>query len=326
MCVLFSHAHGLQVTLDAKMVGPEKNDSARTAPGKDDPTVEKLTVDYLTASGSVHRANSSRPNVILGIGFPKCGSTFIFHVLSKMPNVVTGVRKELNYFEWPANSPNGACDNLLDGVKRTPAEHYVRACFGDAEKTRGKYLLESSPGYATLRGPLLHYMMRRLRAVAVGVNLRMIAVVREPTQRVVSELNMFRDRGRLNGTDGELSMAVQKELSNDEHYKESYHVASSEYARHLDFWLKRFPPENLLVVNYVALNDVATWHRILKHCGLEIPSDNRLQNILSRVSKNGRQNRPDYLKISPQAQAELTAHYTGHNEQLWKMLGTAAWW
>merc|ERR1712176_1029355 len=91
----------------------------------------------------------------------------------------------------------------------------------------------------------------------------MVFLVREPVERAVSEINMFRDRGRINGTDDELSQLMQEKITS-----KGYSITAGEYARHLKKWLEVFPKEQLLVVNTKALADASTWHRIFEHVGL----------------------------------------------------------
>merc|ERR1712039_974981 len=68
---------------------------------------KEMAADDLTAFGSEFTHNEwslARPHIILGIGFPKCGSHHSWEVLAKHPHVLPGPLKEMMYFEWPKDA------------------------------------------------------------------------------------------------------------------------------------------------------------------------------------------------------------------------------
>lgn len=104
------------------------------------------------------------------IGAMKSGTTTLHHVLVQHPEIVGGIRKELNFFK-PTSSEN-----------RT-AERY-EAMFPRLDKTRHAYTLDSSPNYTK---PGSWDLAPRRIAELMG-RKRLIYVLRNPIERIDSHI------------------------------------------------------------------------------------------------------------------------------------------
>lgn len=66
-----------------------------------------LCMDHECSSGTlIGPAQIRQPNMLIGIGAQKSGSTFLHHVLSMHPSVVPAQRKELQAFGKPSFEPS----------------------------------------------------------------------------------------------------------------------------------------------------------------------------------------------------------------------------
>lgn len=383
MCSVFRIMNRLRTTLvagalfcqcDAMMLQLSQSDDSSDAgsrkAGSRRPAAKYMNSDDLTALGSEFEPSdwsNTRPHIILGIGFPQCGSHHFWEILAKHSDIIPGPAKEMMYFEWPADAEKNAChatttaglhsrlkNNLTD-----EAHFYAEACFGAAGKQAAgvpkkgenkRMLFEFSPGYTAFPPGLKQdTVLSRIAEVNSNATLRMIALVRDPIDRAASEVNLFRENGRLhgkasrvphlpewlkslvegkhqnggiNGSDEELSEELHKQMP------DGYPVAAGMYGQRLGEWLERFGKDQILVVNTAALNNTETWVRIFRHVGLPSHSANWIRKAVDGASEeHAFKSESTSLHLTEHVREELASHYSADSARLWDLLNVRKpWW
>ncbi len=191
------------------------------------------------------------PNFVM-IGAGKAGSTAVHRYLSQHPDIFLSPVKETNFFSYEGGRPafTGPGDDQL-GAARNPIVHIddYRALFSQARDESA--LGEASPSY--------------LYVPAAPVNLqrhipdaKIIAVLRDPTERAYSNYCMFRTTGRepLN----EFAEAVKHEPRRiEEGWAPTWHyVAHGFYYQQLKRYYELFSAENIRVYFFEDLKADAT--------------------------------------------------------------------
>jgi hypothetical protein len=197
----------------------------------------------------------------LVIGAPKAGTTSLFEYMSTHPELHLPRWKETNffldhtygrgldwYFEW-------ILDGAPDGV--TSGEASVRYMAGTArnEDAEGK-----APGLADEAGLAPEQVVpARIRAALPEAKL--IALLRDPVSRCVSEYGMLELRGsEARGLDeavGELLRPEQLAKARACFSATDPYVVQGEYGRILEPYFETFPQENIMVLYTKELADDA---------------------------------------------------------------------
>lgn len=160
----------------------------------------------------------------LGIGAQKCGTTWLYSVLSTHPGVYFPPAKELHF--W---------DNQPAPVSEAAIGSY-RALFG-VPQAQGKHKGEITPAYAFLPQPILQQIRQ------VMPNVRLFYIVREPVARAWSSAQMALGRAEMRIEEASDQWFI-------DHFRSAGSLARGDYARCLDQWLSVFPPEQLLLLQY----------------------------------------------------------------------------
>jgi hypothetical protein len=162
------------------------------------------------------RAQTALPNLIV-IGAKKSGTTSLYHYLASHPDISMSREKELDFFVAERNWPRGP--------------DWYRHHFDGAAAARG----EASPYYTAL--PAHRGVPERMASVIPDA--RLIYLVRDPIERLVSHYHMAvatgRERRPLAAAIGNLS--------------ESGYVAQGRYWMQLEPYLRHFAPEQVLVLD-----------------------------------------------------------------------------
>jgi hypothetical protein len=155
------------------------------------------------------------PNLII-IGAAKAGTTSLHHYLSQHPGISMSAKKELRFFSH---------DDMWDrGVA------WYEAQFAGQAQVYG----ESSPSYSQhLRFP---EVPRRIWTLVPAVKL--IYLVRDPIERLVSHYTFSVARGRERGTLAEAVLAP-----------DSRYVSISSYFRQISQYLQHFDRSQILVLS-----------------------------------------------------------------------------
>lgn len=122
---------------------------------------------------------SAAPRHIIVIGAMKAGTTSLHALLSQHPQIVSGWRKELNFFT----------ENDLT------AEAYG-ACFPTFDPTEHSWTLDASPNYAKTRAyPSTPARIARF-AARTGRTIKLIYILRDPIERADSHVAHQIEHGR----------------------------------------------------------------------------------------------------------------------------------
>lgn len=175
----------------------------------------------------------------MGIGAPKCATTWVYDVLRSHPTVSFPAKKEVNFWIGP---------------QRDLA--WYRSTMGEDDPTA--FCGEISVSYVRLS-------VRRIREIhSHAPDVRLFLNVRHPVDRAWSRARM---RARVNGidlftlTDGELFQLVFGDQN----------VESGDYSAALDRWLSVFPAEQLLVTQFDDVVARPQWviDRLCRHLDLD---------------------------------------------------------
>jgi hypothetical protein len=171
------------------------------------------------------------------IGAMKAGTTSLFYYLGRHPQVFTPEVKEIEFFSHD------------DKWRRGPAwyaEHFAGAAPGQLSG-------EATTSYTKF--PFFPEAPQRM--AALRPEIRLIYILRDPVQRMVSEYVHQRAAGRE-------SLAI-----NDALLERSLYVLLSSYALQLERYLPLFAPEQILVTTTEALRarPSAVVAAVLRHIG-----------------------------------------------------------
>lgn len=161
------------------------------------------------------------PNVIV-IGAMKAGTTSMHAYLDVHPDVSVSTEKEMRFFSDPG---------ALDWVGRYQS-HFP---------TGTRYRVESSPHYTKF--PVIPGVVDRMADLVPDAKL--IYLVRDPVERIVAEYVEQVQWHAIHGT-------LEEELADATEPTHAL-LASSRYATQLEEFLRRFPAEQVLVVDLADL-------------------------------------------------------------------------
>lgn len=172
------------------------------------------------------------------IGTSKGGTTSLYTLLSKHPEIIPADRKELQYY----------------GTNYRKGLNWYKAFFPLKSKLNGKITGEATPYY--LYHPLAPELLKR-----DSPNAKLIVMLREPVTRAYSHYQMqVRNGHETLGSFEEAVRAEQKRLElelkrveNDPNFESQTHLRFSylnrgKYGEQLQRWLQHFPKSQFLVL------------------------------------------------------------------------------
>lgn len=241
------------------------------------------------------------PSFII-IGAQKAGTSALFKMLARHPQVLAPAVKEQHFFDNDANYARGFA-------------HY-RAQFPLVPIGGGKVTFEATPAY-------LFVERAATRLHAHLPEARLVAVLRDPVKRAYSAWNMFRDfandpvHGHLHD-DRSFAQAVEDELSGRDVPWEHRYLARGHYAGQLRRYFDLFGRDRVLVLPYRLLRDdpQRALDLVCAHTGLR-PHTFDTAALRTRDNVRGY---PEPLDAS--LADRLYAHFAPHAEALRELLGT----
>ena len=247
-------------------------------------------------------ASRADPNYIV-IGFHKCGTSSLHAELVQHAQIEPGHRKEVHYFEsrrfrWIPYSFYRAHFPLRSELAPGPSS---------AAKITG----EATPGYVYSRRAA-ERMHRRLPSV------RLLVVIRDPTQRAIShyyhEQRMGREARPIEvALRASMSTPSSVESGGDTWLDRRQYAARGLFARSLAYWYDLFSDEHILVISLEHLVDARTHTMAMVYEFLGIdPVCNERPFPRENVSP-----RSDF---EPALLAELDEYYRVPNRELTRML------
>ena len=174
---------------------------------------------------------------LIVIGAMKAGTTTLYELLSRHPDLVCGRRKELDYF---------------NGRRWRGPERYD-ALFRDVPEDRAVLTLDASPAYAKMgQGAVSPRRIARLRRP-----VHLVYLLRDPVDRALSHIRHNIGRGRIAPDD--LSRLET------EHY-----VLTSRYSEQIRAYEAAGLGDRLLLLDFETLcrNPAAAVAEVCRHAGL----------------------------------------------------------
>ena len=160
-------------------------------------------------------------------------------------------------------------------------------------------------------------------------NAKIIAALRNPIDRAYSNYNnRMQDEGDTKTTFEEIVYSEIEKIENNENNQENNAFLVDEfyelllargfYAKQLEFWFKKFPRKNMLLISSeeLAVNTDKTISEIFEF--LEVP-DQKINDLT-------KQNKIKYPKMKDSTREILINFFKPHNEKLFEILGSKFDW
>jgi hypothetical protein len=182
----------------------------------------------------------------LGIGAQKAGTTWLFHQLSRHPQIAFPAGKELHFWD--------RCDPALARRWADMLEPASRICPAGRPVRSG----EITPAYAILPTDTIAAIRRCCPDVRLFISLR------SPLERAWSAAVMdLRREGRTPAQTADAWFL--------DHFHSSASLARGDYAACLERWWSAFPREQLLVMVYdeIRLSPAAVLARLARHLAVD---------------------------------------------------------
>ena len=247
------------------------------------------------------------PNAII-IGAQKGGTTFLFDLLARHPEVGVSFRKEVHFF-----------DSRLDrGLG------YYRSCF-PLRSPHQPVVLEASPYY------LMHPQCSE-RIARVLPRVRLIALLRDPVKRAYSGYQHRRRRGSETRSFAEALAAEEcwmaEEFPNQpvsafdpkqNFYRQKCYRARGLYAEQLERYFAHFPRDQVLVLSSERLFRAPgeTLATVCRYLGINVAPP-----AFTEASNSG----GSYDPIDPRVERDLREFYAPHNRRLYELIGEDFGW
>ena len=261
---------------------------------------------YLTSSFRVS------PNFFV-IGGVRCGTTSLYHYLGQHNCIKQAAYDELGYFD----------DNFHLGLNWYRSLFPTKFMQKKIESEYKKFLTyDVTPFY--IYNPLVLD-----RIFKFSPNAKIIAVLRNPIDRAYSHYNnKMQAEGDTKTTFEEIVYSEIEKIENNENNQENNAFLVDEfyelllargfYAKQLEFWFKKFPRKNILLISSeeLATNTDKTISEIFEF--LEVP--------IQKISDLTKQNVIKYPKMKDSTREILINFFKPYNEKLFGMLGRRFNW
>ena len=198
------------------------------------------------------------PN-FLGIGAQKAGTSWLFHNIFQHPDVRSGNRKELHYYDDPERYAQGR-EWYESQFTRNPSGSIVGECTPAYLWTVG----ELPPGATEVQTFDIAERVAADYGPDEGHDLRLIVCLRDPVDRAVSSFFHSMKHRRYPGASSPIEAARTWPGI----------IEKSRYATQIDAWLDHFPRQAFLFLVYETDikpddNKAITFRRALNHIGAD---------------------------------------------------------
>ena len=224
------------------------------------------------------------------IGAQKSGTTWWQGLVESHLQVVRppGQRRELHFFDhfwdrWPSEEQ---------------FEHYKRYF----PRPSGSLVGEKTPGY--LYQPWVAPMLAH-----VAPEAKLIVLMRDPVERFISGLGLLQRSGSLKGEVGAGEVGLRE-------HRIVEAIDRSRYADQLDWWLKHFPREQLLLLQYerCVADAQAQLSRTFEFLGL--PDQPASVSQISQTRKKA----PGHVELPDEMRTLLAARFADDIERLGELM------
>jgi sulfotransferase family protein len=243
--------------------------------------------------GASESATGAMPAFLI-IGAKKCGTTFLYDLLTRHPHVEPAAKKELHYF---------------DILYEEESIKWYRRCFPAPRWKDGRRTIT---GEATPYLDASHVVPERVARMLPRA--RVIALLRNPVDRAYSDYQQARRKGRE-----PLTFEEAIEVEKTQTLARRKYLSRSTYADHLLRWSRFFAEEQMLVLKsedfFERTQD--TLECVLNFLGL--PN--------WELEASEKRNKGKYeAKMDPTTRQRLEEYFEPHNERLYEHLGVDFEW
>ena len=266
-----------------------------------------------------------KPSFLI-IGGVKCASSSLYRYLNDHPQVLPCRVKEPGYFNF--TNPLVLLKKYRSYINKFPDLNQAKA-IGDWIELEGDGTLSESK-FEKLIHPDVDYITGEATATTmvranpkivkrIFPNIKIIALVRNPTDRFISHFQMFKrydEAGRKGNNVGTLEEFITEEIEAHESNKKTRILDHGFYAQQLLKWERTFD-EGLRVIHSDQLQDdnsVATMDELTQFLNLQ---DHDFSNILQQRFNRNSKPKP----TNPTAREKLDAIYHPHNVALKEKYG-----
>jgi hypothetical protein len=249
--------------------------------------------------------------IVIGVG--RGGTTTLHHNLSKNPCLYSASYDEIGFFD----------ENFHLGLNWYRSLFPTKFTKNKIIKNNKNFLAyEVTPSY--IRKP---WTAKRIRKILP--NVKLIAILRNPTDRTFSHYNMSINEGNnknsfentLNKNFKELEKSSSFDKTSDEYFKtivEHSHIARGFYAEQLKTWFNVFDKKQIHITSTENLssNPNQTFSEIFNF--LEI-QDYKLEKLENKRQGN-------YLPMSIDVRRKLLNYFKPYNEELFELIGKRFNW
>jgi len=217
-------------------------------------------------------------------GAQRCGTSWLFEMLSRHPDVYIPGEKELDYFNRKI-------------IKSPSTDYFDR--YDDSLTGRAPILGDLSINYSMMPERVVE------RFAQIYPNAKLVFVMRNPVDRSWSQIKMVHDLmsevWRDLKPEGHWRRRKAEELTVAENYCELAHprvTRRSNYQNLLDRWAKYFGPESIHIelFDYVQTEPVEMIRRILQHVGASVDGWVPPEDVHAKVYSSPRISAPDPIK------------------------------
>jgi hypothetical protein len=259
-------------------------------------------------TGSEEPGTGTLPDFLI-IGEKKCGTTFLYHLLTRHPLVEPAASKELHFFDG----------HFEEGIE------WYRRCFPSPKQKDAQQ---------TVTGEATPYMSNRLapaRIAEVVPQARLIALLRNPVERAYSDYQQVARKGREARTFEEaMRAAAQARLLGEEGEDHAVsgegrrrYLSRSVYVDQLLRWSRFFDKEQLLVLKAEDFfeDPLTTLQTVFEFLGLP-EWEPAAEELLGGKRNEGRYE----PRMDPATRRRLEEYFEPHNKRLYDFLGTDFGW
>ncbi|MGC9502459.1 tetratricopeptide repeat protein [Baaleninema sp.] len=237
-----------------------------------------------------------KPDFII-LGAQKAGTSSLYFYLSKNPQILSPLRKELEFWSWKFH--RGIDWYFSQFPPLTPDSQFLTG--------------EACPGY-------LDFDVAAERLKENSPNTKFIILLRNPVDRAVSHYYHWIRRHQ---EDRSFDVAIQAKIM-EIHQKgtvwnqHSNYVARGVYVEFIRHWLSLFPREKFLILKSEDFYQDPS--KTLKKV------DNFLGVPVSTLSEYKKHNAGSYSPVSQKSRDYLNDFYSPYNQELEKLLGIELNW
>ena len=244
------------------------------------------------------------------IGAQKSGSSSLYHYLRQHPGLLPSFNKEVSYFD-------GGIDPNIDNYDKGIAWYRSYFPFSDDSKLA----FEATPLY-------LWHPLAPARIHDTLPDIKLIAVLRNPTERAIS--NYFHERRKgweslsivdaLHAEEDRLAEALRTENYRDHAFSHFPYKLRGLYHIQIERYLEHFPANRMYIMSSEDMfaDPKKCISDVLNFLGLEM--SDKIRNLQPRNVSSNRENVPS------EVYEYLDRYYAEPNEALYSLLGKRFDW